>query len=216
MDPMTAGSLIGAGGGLLGSWYQNRESEWAANRTMNFQRDMSNTAHQREVEDLRKAGLNPILSALGNGATTPSGATPEVGSMSEGISSGINTAIGARMAGTELKKADAQVGQIEAGTQQSLATKRNTDQSTKNLEETSKLISAQSASTALDVQQKKQTNEIISKTANAQIKKLIAEGKYAEAQQVMSLINAGASSAGQLIPNPMKFIDKILPTKGKP
>lgn len=46
-----------------------------AEKQRNWEADMANTAHQREVADLQNAGLNPVLSAGGNGATTPSGSS---------------------------------------------------------------------------------------------------------------------------------------------
>jgi len=45
-------------------------------KQMQFQQAMADSAHQREVSDLRRAGLNPILSGTGGmGSATPSGAS---------------------------------------------------------------------------------------------------------------------------------------------
>lgn len=89
MDPLIGGALITGAAGLassaLGAAMQNRTNETSI--------ELANTAHQREVADLRKAGLNPILSATGGHGSS----TPSLGAPSIDLGSPINSALSSRL-----------------------------------------------------------------------------------------------------------------------
>lgn len=104
------------------------EKQYQINR--DWQTEMSNTAHQREVADLRAAGLNPILSANG-GASSPTGSAPSSGLGSVGLAdagANINGAISnmiqraqqkvnEKVAEAQIKKTNAETKQVEVATE---------------------------------------------------------------------------------------------------
>ena len=78
MLPALLGTLGSAYLGYRGAKKQNIASAQQAQQQMDFQREMSSTAHQRAMQDLKKAGLNPILAAQ-KPASSPAGAmAPQV------------------------------------------------------------------------------------------------------------------------------------------
>lgn len=60
-------------------------AEALANRE--WQERMSSTAYQRAVEDMKKAGLNPILAFSNGGASTPGGSAGTISGASMGLAS---------------------------------------------------------------------------------------------------------------------------------
>jgi len=105
VDPISlaiGGSALLSGiGGFLGNKAQAKEAQ----KNRDFQADQSATAHQREVEDLRKAGLNPILSGTGGGgASSPSGATAAQQNPLSGMAEGLQSAAKYSIEGALKKK----------------------------------------------------------------------------------------------------------------
>lgn len=106
-------------GEAMGADSANRANSAIADENRKWQERMSSTAHRREVEDLKAAGLNPILSANA-GASTPAGNTAQMQNIAQGLSANVKEArmlTGAlEQQGKQNALLDAQIGKTKMET----------------------------------------------------------------------------------------------------
>lgn len=180
--------------------YNTEEAEKArafsavqADRQMGFQREMSNTAYQRTMQDMKAAGLNPMLAYSQGGASTPSGAQGASAQANASAATGVtpsieNTIAPAVATALQFKQAEANIDNIRAQTQNTVA---NTDvQNAQRNLVTQQAInegtrSDQIVATTANI--KEQTKQIASQTTlnEKQVEKILQDVKESYAREDM-------------------------------
>lgn len=198
MSFTAAAAAIGSAAAGIGSaLLNNAASVKAVKKQIEWERERATHAHQWEVSDLKKAGLNPILSAGGQGATTGgiSAPVPDTSGIVTGTQSfmdAINTALKGKEVQNQTKLSNAEIHQKDV---------LNELTQMQTLTESYKqgLISKQTASTAMetnlknaqlkaieqDIQQKRDSFELKLGQMQAAIDEMKANKRHKEADALI-------------------------------
>jgi len=132
--PFAAAAGLGAAGlNFIGQRNANRANVDMSREQMAFQERMSNTAYQRAMQDMKLAGLNPILAYSQGGASSPGGSMSRSENTLSGATSSAMDAIRMR---SEIRNMDAQNANLIAQANLSNTSARKVATETKLLDMT--------------------------------------------------------------------------------
>ncbi len=182
-----AGAVAGAVGEYFGTASANALQQSMFNRQIAFNREVMQNRHQWEVEDLKKAGLNPLLSA-----TSPTGTLSAPGASAPAKANYAQSAQALASLAIQNKQAEAQLASSEAAKLNAESLKRKTDFETGSQFDFAKL------SWQLDFNLRKSLADSSIATASEQQKLIRAQTMYQKIQNVyLPYLNELSLSQGE-------------------
>lgn len=180
VDPFSiAAGIAGAGLGFFGQQQQDKRNVALARENREWQERMANTAHQREMADLKKAGINPMLRHM-SGAATPTGDRAEVG---DPVGKGAASAMEAMMMRAQLS-----LLREQAGLTRDQAAKARTEaadiQQSWNAGKFD-TIRSQAEAAALSVEQQRRMLPLVLQRARAEIDSMASSAEAAKARAAL-------------------------------
>lgn len=175
---------------VIGSLMTNIWSSREASKNREFQERMSSTAHQRNIADMRKAGMNPALAQLGSGgASSPSGSSGHIQDMGPSVGSAAIVKAQLRLLDEQANRenASAVLARTQAADIATTAASGRLDQ----IRSQAELVEAQGEIARMDVEQRRQLLPIALEQAKASLAGTLSSARAAEARAVLDELQQG-------------------------